>query len=139
LSAIKKAALECHPSRVATTAVPVKIQSQNQKQQNQRKIHQKLRKKMNLGNQLTDRQQVMKKPSAVAAEIAAETVSIEDVAVMTTGVKEVETMVGETGVLSGILHQGTGIPTPASWTGVAQCMKDCRKSHLNALIDQNQV
>lgn len=92
---------------------------------------------MNLGNQPTDRQQVMKKPSAVAAEIAAETVSTEVVAVMTTDVKEVGTMVDETGVLSGILHQGTGIPTPP--VGVAQCMKDCRKSHLNALIDQNQV
>ena len=147
-SAIKKVQ-EFLPNRVVTAAndVPVQNQSQNLvklKQQNQKKIHQKVTAKMNLGNQLTDRQKTMKKPSAVVAEIAAENANTEAAVVMTTDVKEVGAMVDEAGALSVILHQGTGMTgvhpsrTPPLAAADVQCMKDCRKSHLNALIDPNQ-
>ena len=84
----------------------------------------------------------MKKPNVVVAEIAAAvTVSTEAAVVMTTGDKVAEVLVDEVGALSVILHQEIGISLtigPEAEVTVVQCMKDCQKDHLNALINLNQ-
>ena len=97
---------------------------------------------MNLENLKKNRLKRMKKPNVVVAEIAAAvTASTEAAVVRTIGVKVAEVLVDEVGVLSVILHQEIGILWicgPEAEVTVVQCMKDCQKDHLNALINLNQ-